>query len=644
MDASLIEQLSRVLLENPEYLLAYHPQNKKTRSDLLTCQQRVFSRSTRFARGTGPRAAADNMMLDELLVEGFDDEQIWEQIQMRNDVVLESIQKGLNALEMTASVDEDAVSDIASEESEELDLQSEEENEGSEIDPMDDFVMPGEDEPEDGPDFNSDEVDFDHEQLIEEDMSSDSDESGSESGSREKQTRRQESKTQHPSNDGFFDYDEFERFAEMPLEDDQDQTRHTEEDIDVFMDPDEIQNSSDEEEQDEDGYGPRYADFFEAPKGGPAGKSKRGQERKTVEIMYSKDSSDEEPGDDDKSTNSDDIKTRTLFDDEEESQDKTKTPFQQRQEKLQQTISALEEQNMQTKGWQMLGESSAKSRPENSLLDETLDFEVASKPVPVITEEITKSIEDIIRQRILDMSFDDVERCISPMEHIKRLEEQAAKRESRRVELDDGKPQKSLADVYETEYQEQQAKLTPPDEDPDAQAKPKKKEHEEIESLFKDLCYKLDALSNWHFTPAPVQNELRVLSSETPAIQMEEVIPVAVSDAQILAPQEVHRVDHVLAMKTDGELTRAEKQKLRKRRKAKVRKEKDMKEAEQRVKVKEGGILPGKTTKAEDRKILKDLAGASNVTIIGGDTQQAKKKHSSKTLAIPSSNVLRLTT
>lgn len=59
------------------------------------------------------------------------------------------------------------------------------------------------------------------------------------------------------------------------------------------------------------------------------------------------------------------------------------------------------------KPWQMLGEIVAKQRPMNSLLELHLDFNVASKLPPQITQEKTNTIEAAIKQRILDELFDD---------------------------------------------------------------------------------------------------------------------------------------------------------------------------------------------------------------------------------------------
>ena len=47
----------------------------------------------------------------------------------------------------------------------------------------------------------------------------------------------------------------------------------------------------------------------------------------------------------------------------------------------------------------------AEKRPKNSALEVDLDFEHNIKPAPVITEEITASIEEMIQKRIVEVNL-----------------------------------------------------------------------------------------------------------------------------------------------------------------------------------------------------------------------------------------------
>jgi hypothetical protein len=56
-----------------------------------------------------------------------------------------------------------------------------------------------------------------------------------------------------------------------------------------------------------------------------------------------------------------------------------------------------------------------------------------------------------------------------------------------------------LGEIYEEDYIKQTTGDMTNEKD-----EALKKEHKEIENIFKDLCHKLDALSNFHYTPKPV--------------------------------------------------------------------------------------------------------------------------------------------
>ena len=66
-------------------------------------------------------------------------------------------------------------------------------------------------------------------------------------------------------------------------------------------------------------------------------------------------------------------------------------------EELVDKIAKIEDEMMGNKKWQMKGEVRAKQRDKNSLLEEYVDFDVASKLPPKVTQEMTNTIEQMIK-------------------------------------------------------------------------------------------------------------------------------------------------------------------------------------------------------------------------------------------------------
>lgn len=145
-----------------------------------------------------------------------------------------------------------------------------------------------------------------------------------------------------------------------------------------------------------------------------------------------------------------------------------------------------------------MGEAGSRTRPQNSLLEEDLEFERAMKAVPVVTEETVQALEERIKARILEGRFDDVVR-IRPMEDKPFLP-------SRFFELKDTKSTQSLAQIYESDFVAAQTGGVI-GEDRDGKLK---KEHDEIEQLWEAISSKLDALCNAHFIPKQVSIVFRL--------------------------------------------------------------------------------------------------------------------------------------
>ncbi|OBT57479.1 hypothetical protein VE04_02260 [Pseudogymnoascus sp. 24MN13] len=254
---------------------------------------------------------------------------------------------------------------------------------------------------------------------------------------------------------------------------------------------------------------------------------------------------------------------RDLFDDEEEDQG---LPMSAVKHTVAEEIRRLEAASVQKREWTLSGEARAADRPQNSLLEQDLDFERTGKPVPVITAEVSESIEELIKRRIIAQEFDEVIR--------RRPDSDSVPDNARRgaFELEDTKAQQSLAEMYEEEH----VKNNNPDTYMSKADDKLKKQHLEIEGLWKDVCGKLDALSSWHYKPKPPAPSLTVVA-DVATVNMEDAQPTMASGItgadSMLAPQEIYKagkdknsVDKgEIVPKSGAPIARREKERIKKR-------------------------------------------------------------------------------
>ncbi|KAL1865703.1 U3 snoRNP protein [Diaporthe australafricana] len=322
-----------------------------------------------------------------------------------------------------------------------------------------------------------------------------------------------------------------------------------------------------------------YKDFF-AP---PPKKAKKGEKPRKF-----KPTRQATPDERDMERAMDNVR-RDLFDDASDNSDEEdalsdasagdpksrRSAHERRQAKLSEEIRKMEGELVAKRAWTLSGEASASARPMNSLLEEDLDFEHAGKPIPVITEEFSEEIEDLIKRRIIAAEFDGVQ---------KRRPDADVPADMRRglVELDDGKAKQSLAEIYEEDH----VKAANPDSYVNAKDEKLRKEEKEIEAMWKDVSAKLDALSSWHYKPKPAAPSLQVVA-DVATVAMEDAQPTTAQGVSggesMIAPQEVYNPTKDTAEKGEvvaksglpvarQEMSREDKLRRRRREKERIKK------------------------------------------------------------------------
>lgn len=274
--------------------------------------------------------------------------------------------------------------------------------------------------------------------------------------------------------------------------------------------------------------------------------------------------------------------------------------FEMHQRHLQKKTEKFEDELVGKKRWTFGGEVKARQRGTNTLLEEDLDFEMATKAAPIISAEVTKSLEDTIKRRIVDRVFDDP---------IRRLEKPVrGDYRDRAPDLDQEKSKKSLSQIMEDEYVQQTqggAATSQEDKMPE--------QHKECLQLFKSICMRMDALANAHFTPLKVKEELDVVPfKDAAAIRLEEVTPATVSNATLLAPEELYKTTSKGDVRGESEWTTEEKRAQRRERKKQHAKARAEDEVEKR---REAILHPERKKKTTVAEALQVIAKGPNTTI-----------------------------
>jgi U3 small nucleolar RNA-associated protein MPP10 len=645
-------------------------------SNLTTLQDR-WQKSQKNGRRDKKYSTTNRFRVQKLYLDGFSVGQVWEQVvriidetndQLSNDIeeTAKSLQKsvvGKGRLHSPQSVASDQDDSALEDEVSQSDLRSQSE--------IEDLKSEGMEE-----DMEEDDVEEGFEDELDDESNADLEERSSVSEDATSETYVED---KFGLNDGFFSIDDFNKqsefFERMDERGDQDELSDGE-DIDWHADPasatvptarpskldklaedeDEIEDSEDsdagptfgdagfadddsDEELEDDAMGAdwldtndiKYDDFFAPPPRKVSKKKAR---------LLPKTQPTAAPTDDDVERAISDVR-RDLFENFSDEADSDvdmdaedaeggRSTHEKQKAKIADEIRRLEMANVAKKEWMLAGEARAPQRPLNSLIEEDLEFERVGKPVPVVTNETSEEIEQLIKRRIIAKEFDEV---------VRRLPDSIRQHDiSRgRVEVDQTKPQQSLAELYENEH----LRATDPSY-VDQKNEKLKKEHAEIAQLWKSTSSQLDALSNWHYKPSVPQPNINVIT-DVATVMMEDARPggsAVVGEQGTLAPQEVYHPKDAagfggeVALKNGVSIAKDEMS----------REEKTRRRRNEKKKFKATSQQPGKQKKTDEgQQILSDLKkGGVQMVGQGGELQSLNERRKSGNVATTQSDSLKL--
>lgn len=577
--------------------------------------------------------AKSHSVLDEIYVDGLDASQVYGQAKM----VLEGVGEWLLFDEIPALTEKNGEQDNAEE------AGSEEEEEEDDEDDEEEIEAAKEEEDDENEvevekaagdlgviDADSDDAETSNDPyfLGEEEFQSAEEGAPSATPRDQKEVAPAVKKDVFGLNDGFFDIDEFNRQS-LALENGSEVGDDDDEEIDFFADL----SDGEEEEEENMAY---FDDFYEKPTALPQASTKEEEE---AEVLSDEQYDDEFEFDDKEYDTAMDSAMLDLFDEEEQKTRRSPvaelSTFEKQQRQIQDEIATLEAELVAEKKWNMKGEVSAKDRPQDSLLDDSelhnLNFERTAKPVPVITQEVTETLEDMIRRRIKEEQFDDLPKRL--------ITDVALFHNRQKYELSEQKSAKSLAEIYEDEFHKGSSALVATEE----VSAELQRQHDEIGALFASVTHKLDSLSSAHFIPKPhqfKQMEIKVTDSAAPAvaaISMEDAQPLHISSDAALAPQEIYKVgdDRQRNVGPEGrsevqlrsglsiakdEMTKEDKLRLRRQSKRKKSKEfSKRREVQQQRDQQREKLAPegGDRKRAKVSDVISTLSKAKNVSVIG---------------------------
>lgn len=189
---------------------------------------------------------------------------------------------------------------------------------------------------------------------------------------------------------------------------------------------------------------------------------------------------------------------------------------------------------------------------------------------------------------------------------------------SRFFDLQDTKSTQSLAQIYEDEYQAAAAggKAADPRDEK------LRKEHEEIDRLWNEVCYKLDALSSLNFVPKAPKAQITTIDNIA-TTSLETALPSSQAATTMLAPQELFGGPKASELTARTEQTPEEAHAAR----AKARRAKKAQTARLGA---TAGLYGKKRQSVREQKdeAMKSLVkSGKGVTVVGkGEQEEAKRK------------------